>query len=106
MVSSGSGAPLRVPVAELDRLWTREAVFLWKNFDALAPDRDPARTASWARVSLTRLGYAPDSTSLSDSISRFQRDAELAADGVIGARTLMALYSLGPYTRPRLGGAS
>jgi general secretion pathway protein A len=106
VVSSGAGAPLRVPVAELDRLWTREAVFLWKNFDALAPERDPARTASWAREHLARLGYSSESASLSDSIVRFQRDAELSADGVIGARTLMALYSLGPYTRPRLGGGA
>jgi murein L,D-transpeptidase YcbB/YkuD len=47
------------------------------------------------------MGRDPD---LASAVARFQRDAELSADGVIGNRTLMALYSLGPYTRPRLAG--
>jgi len=107
VVSSGSGAPLRVPLAEVDRLWTRQAVFLWKDFDALAAGADPSRTESWARENLSRLGYLRGDPDLAKAIARFQRDAELAPDGVIGARTLMTLYSRARYPRPRLsGGAS
>jgi hypothetical protein len=100
-VSTGSGAPLRVPLAEVDRLWTRQAVFLWRDHDALAAG-DPARTERWARDALARIGYAE--ADLAGAVARFQRDADLAPDGVIGQRTLMTLYSRTPHPRPRLGG--
>jgi general secretion pathway protein A len=106
LVSTGSGAPLRVPLAELDRLWTRQAVFLWKDFDALSGGDDPARTAAWARDNLSRMGYLRDDPDLPGAVARFQRDAELAPDGVIGARTLMTLYSRAQYPRPRLQGGT
>ena len=107
VVSTGSGAPLRVPLAEVDRLWTRQAVFLWKDFDSLAAAEDPARTAAWARENLSRMGYLRGEPDLAAAVARFQRDAELAPDGVVGARTLMTLYSRAQYPRPRLqGGAS
>ena len=44
LVATGSGPPLRVPLAEVDRLWTRQAVFLWRDFDALSAAGDPGRT--------------------------------------------------------------
>lgn len=106
IVSTGSGAPLRVPLAEVDRLWTRQAVFLWKDFDALSGGGDPGRTAAWARDNLSRLGYLRGDPDLAGAVARFQRDAELAADGVIGARTLMSLYSRAQYPRPRLVGGT
>jgi putative peptidoglycan binding protein len=102
LVSAGSAAPLRVPLRELDRLWTRQALFLWRDFDALAQGGDSARTTAWTRDSLARLGYRDLDVDLAGAVSRFQRDAELAADGVIGSRTIMALYSRGGYPRPRL----
>ena len=105
MVATRNGPPLRVPLAEVDRLWTRQAIFLWRDFDALSTAGDPVRTEAWARDTLSRLGYLRDSD-LPTAVTRFQRDADLAADGRIGARTLMALYSRGAYPRPRLGGAS
>ncbi len=105
LVATGSSPPSRVALTELDRLWTRQAVFLWRDFDALAGTADPGRTEAWARESLSRLGYLRDAD-LPDAVTRFQRDADLAADGRIGARTLMTLYSRGPYPRPRLGGSS
>jgi general secretion pathway protein A len=104
-VATGSGPPLRVPLAEVDRLWTRQAIFLWRDFDALSGASEPARTEAWARDRLSRLGYLRDAD-LAAAVTRFQQDADLAADGRIGARTLMTLYSRGPYPRPRLGGAS
>jgi general secretion pathway protein A len=105
LVATGAGPPLRVPLADVDRLWTRQAVFLWRDFDALASTTDPLRTEAWARDRLSRLGYLQDAD-LTGAVSRFQRDAFLAADGRIGARTLMTLYSRGSYPRPRLVGAS
>jgi len=101
------GSPLRVPLAEVDRLWTRQAVFLWRDFDAVTPASDPSRTNAWVRQALARLGYPAPEPDLALAVARFQQDADLAADGVIGARTLMTLYSRSQYPRPRLtGGAS
>jgi general secretion pathway protein A len=105
VVAIGNEPPVRVRLAEVDRLWTRQAVFLWRDFDALAAAGDPGRTEAWARDHLAHLGYLRDANLLS-AVTRFQRDADLAADGRIGARTLMTLYSRGSYPRPRLGGSS
>jgi general secretion pathway protein A len=102
VVSAGAGGPMRVSLRELDRLWTRQALFLWRDFDALAQTADAGRTTVWARESLARLGYLGRDLDLTTAVSRFQRDSELAPDGVIGARTIMTLYSLGSYQRPRL----
>jgi hypothetical protein len=106
-VVAANGSPLRVPLAEVDRLWTRQAVFLWRDFDAVTPASDPQRTNAWVRQALARLGYPAQEPDLALAVARFQQDADLAADGVIGARTLMTLYSRSQYPRPRLtGGAS
>jgi general secretion pathway protein A len=104
---AADGAPIRVPLAEVDRLWTRQAIFLWRDFDAVTPAGDPQRTNEWVRQALTRLGYRAQDPDLALAVARFQQDTDLAADGVIGARTLMTLYSRSQYPRPRLtGGAS
>ena len=105
VVAGPDGAPLRVPVSELDRWWTRQAIFLWRDFDLA--QGDPARTAAWARDALGRLGYLGSDPDLPGAVARYQRDAQLTADGVVGNRTVMSLYTRGPYPRPRLsGGAS
>jgi len=100
LVAVGNEPPLRVPLPALDRFWTRDAVFLWRDPAGLQQDR--ARAELWARDALARLGYDGD---LPGAVGRFQRDAQLLSDGLIGSRTLMTLYSLGPDTRPRLNGA-
>ena len=106
MVASG-GATLSVPVSALDRLWTRQAVFLWRDFDSLGGGTDTARAAAWAQGVLSRHGYQEAGPDLFGAVARFQKDADLLPDGVVGSRTLMALYSLGDFPRPRLhGGAS
>jgi general secretion pathway protein A len=99
VVGVGSEPPFSLPVAELDRLWTREALFLWR--DPAGLQQDPARAQEWARAALSRLGYGDD---LGSAVGRFQQDAQLLPDGVVGSRTLMTLYSLGPDPRPRLTG--
>jgi general secretion pathway protein A len=106
VVSAGHGEALRIPLPELDRLWTRQAIFLWRDFDRLGAASDPARTATWARDGLARLGYLQGEADLGSAVARFQRDAELTPDGVIGSRTLMTLYSRAPNPRPRLTGGA
>src|SRR5262249_45646526 len=107
LVSTGSEEML-VPAAELDRFWTHQAVFLWRDFEALSRDHERDRMSAWARSALERLGYGDAQADLASAVSRFQRDADIAPDGVIGSRTLLALYSRGDYPRPRLaaGGSS
>jgi general secretion pathway protein A len=106
-VLSSGGVTLRASLSEVDRLWTRQALFLWRDFDALGVPGDPMRTGVWARQKLSHLGYPEGEANLAGAVARFQQDQELAADGVIGSRTLMTLYSLAPYARPRLlSGAS
>ncbi len=99
LVAVGAEPPVRVPLPDLDRFWTRDAVFLWRDPAGLQQDR--VRADQWARDALARLGYDGD---LPGAVGRFQRDAQLLADGVVGSRTLMTLYSLGPDPRPRLNG--
>jgi general secretion pathway protein A len=96
-VAVGDEPPLRAPLADLDRFWTREALFLWR--DPAGYQRDPARAERWARDTLASLGYGGDPRT---AVSRFQRDAQLLPDGVVGSRTLMTLFSQGPEARPRL----
>ncbi len=101
-VSAGPGTTLRVPLADLDRLWTRQAIFLWRDFDSLTAAPDPARTEAWTREHLGRLGYLDQAPDLAGAVARFQRDAHLLPDGVVGTRTLMSLYGRGPHPQPRL----
>jgi hypothetical protein len=56
---------------------------------------------------LGRLGHSVSASGPAATIAEFQRQSDLSPDGILGTRTLMALYSRGPYPRPRLaGGAS
>jgi hypothetical protein len=99
-----NGRRLRVPVGEVDRLWTRQAMFLWRDFDVLLGNAPKA--ASWAREALARDGFLYPGEDLATGVARYQRGADLLPDGVVGSRTLLSLYSLGRYARPRLAGAS
>ena len=102
-VALGDEPPVQVSLAELDRYWTRDAVFFWRDFDAVAREADPGRIAAWTRAQLERLGYGTDPKA---SVLRFQQESDLIADGVVGSRTLMALYGRGPWPRPRLATAA
>lgn len=103
-VSSG-GAPLQVALDELDRLWTRQALLLWRDHDGLLPQGPAAIGAPATRAALERLGYPPQADP-GGAVSRFQGDLGLTPDGVVGARTLLALYSLGRGGQPRLEGGT
>jgi general secretion pathway protein A len=104
IVATAGHAPQRVTLSELDRFWTRQTVFLWKDHDRLLENRNRARLDSWTRSALTSLGY--ETMDLVSAIKRFQANADLVADGAVGQRTLLALYSRGQYARPRLSGGS
>lgn len=106
LVSAGAGTALRVDLSDVDRLWTRQALALWRDFDGLGDSPQDALQAPFTRATLARLGYAADGD-LAAAVARFQADFDLAPDGVIGARTLMMLYGLGRRGGPRLqAGAS
>jgi general secretion pathway protein A len=106
VVSDGE-TTLSLPLAEVDRLWTREAVFLWHDFESLANALEEPRATAWAMTELQHLGYAAGGRPQA-ILTSFQRDYDLMPDGILGTRTLMAIYSHGTYTRPRLsrGGLS
>jgi general secretion pathway protein A len=94
------GETLQLPWSQVDALWTRQVTVAWRDFDKVGGDA--ARVEPWLRERLLALGYAKDGQGLSDSVTLFQRDQGLVMDGVVGARTLMALYARGEHARPRL----
>ncbi len=101
---AGGGVRLAVSLAEVDRLWTRHAVFLWHDFESLnGLLREPHATA-WAMTELNRLGYSARAKEPRVTLATFQRDYDLSPDGILGERTLLAIYSHGSYKRPRLSG--
>ncbi len=100
-VAAGDAPEIEAPLAQIDALWTRDAVAWWPEpVDARA---DPARREAWARQALSGLGHAdPD---LGSAVSGFQQEAGLVPDGLLGPRTRMALFALSPGPRPRLTGS-
>jgi len=96
--------PVRVATSELERLWTREAILVWPDVEGFSKAPRGPRTESWIRQRLAALGY-PSDGSLGPLVERFQRETDLVADGFVGQRTVMALYSLGNAVRPRLSKA-
>ena len=102
----GGAAPIAAPLAEVDRLWTRQAIFLWHDSEALAQLPNEARANAWALAELGRLGYGGRADGLTATVTRFQQDSEIQPDGIIGTRTIMAIYSRLERPRPRLGGLS
>jgi general secretion pathway protein A len=93
VVAIGEQPRLEVPLAQLDGLWTQDAVVWWPQEAGLGSD-------SATRRALAGLGFTePDLTA---AVARFQQQTSLVADGRLGPRTRMALYALSPGERPRL----
>jgi general secretion pathway protein A len=99
-VAVGEEPEMVVPAAQLDALWTRDAVIVWPETEDLRSDGD--RRTAWVREALGRLGF--DDGDLRTALTRFQGDAGLVPDGLLGPRTRMALFALSPGARPRLSG--
>jgi hypothetical protein len=100
LVAVGQEPEMTVPTAQLDALWTRNAVLTWPEAEDLRGDR--VRRTAWARETLGHLGFGD--ADLQAAVSRFQADTGLVPDGLLGPRTRMALFALSPGPRPRLSG--
>jgi general secretion pathway protein A len=100
---SVDGSRTRALASDLDRFWTRQAVFLFRDDARISGDNSP-RAEAWVREALRRAGHPEGDGGLPAALAAFQRSAELEADGVLGPRTLLALYSHTGTARPRLGG--
>jgi hypothetical protein len=100
LVSTGSGVTFHVPLEEVDQYWTRQATFVWRDFESLNGTTSTPRGQTWITDRLSELGYH-DPSEPRAALTRFQREADLAADGMAGQRTLMTLYSLSPGNHPQ-----
>jgi general secretion pathway protein A len=98
-----------ISLENLGRFWVRRAHVLWKDFEGFGrPGADPRRTHVWAQGLLSELGHLPPSSDgeeklTAGAVARFQGLAFLMADGIVGSKTRMALYSIsGRYPVPRV----
>ena len=98
LVAAGDDPPALVPLTQVERFWTREAVVAWPEDETLRGDRE--QQAVWAQGVLTALGYAEADESA--ALRHFQRDAQLVSDGLLGPRTRLALFARTSARRPRL----
>jgi hypothetical protein len=101
VVAAGDAPEIEAPLAQIDALWTRDAVVWWP--EPAEARGDPDRQEAWARRALTGLGH-PD-PEIRAAVTGFQQRAGLVPDGLLGPRTRMALFALTPGVRPRLAGS-
>jgi general secretion pathway protein A len=110
----GSG-PLWVPLDELLQRWSGEAWVVWNDFESIRPILafgEHGDSVRWLQEALTQLGYYDRVVSglfdrtTQEGLQAFQRGHSLAADGMAGPLTRMALYgSLEEYAVPQLSDA-
>ena len=101
LLAAADEAPILAPVSQIDALWTRDAVVFWPEPPEVRSSREARE--GWARQALSDLGYSePD---LDAAVTRFQQDADLVPDGLLGSRTRMALFARSRSAGPRLGDA-
>jgi general secretion pathway protein A len=103
----GDSGPIQYPIAEIDSLWAGHASVLWKLQTSVALFAEGARgePVLWLRKHLSLLDGG-DSTAPPDPeyydpelavrVKRFQADRGLAADGIVGQRTMLYLNNLDP----------
>ena len=99
-----ASATMRLPLEQVDLLWTGEFLVLWhRDVDEMAvgPDSKPASLA-WLRTALGRaqgralpVGSKYDDD-LKQALMHYQSAQGLTPDGIAGARTLIALSTLTP----------
>jgi general secretion pathway protein A len=106
------GTTLVVPRGELEAQWGGEAFIVWRDFDALPETLNPGDSGpavEWLQHALTDLGFLSRSEAghfdlpTTAAVMAFQQSRALSADGSVGPRTKMALYTaLRRYAVPRL----
>jgi general secretion pathway protein A len=110
-----AGAPVRVPIDELRRIWFGDAHLVWRDFEPL-PDvlrpGDAGKGVVWLQQALAEAGYSPGTPSgvfdanTEEAVRAFQTDRHLTADGAVGPLTKMGLYRALPrYAVPHVAGA-
>jgi general secretion pathway protein A len=110
--SFGSIDRMKMPLELLDRLWTRKAIILWKDFENLPEDFESGfsgKESIWLQKNLRVLGYFKGSESLNlgpktvSAIQAFQRNNKIPDDGKFNAESKLTLYSqLDIYSTPKL----
>lgn len=113
----GPGGSVRVPLAQLDPLWSGEYLLLWRretDETSIGPEirGEPIlwlRQRLAARLGADAVGNMEDATwdeALRKNVQRVQSQIGARPDGIAGPRTLLGLASQpGPTLKPRKGGS-
>jgi general secretion pathway protein A len=99
-----NGSTYELPLAELSYSWFGDHLLLWRPGDAPARDLAPGDDdvgVRWLRETLARLDGEPISTgastvydgALEQRVRAYQRAHQLTVDGIVGARTQIALLA-------------
>ncbi|MGH8458113.1 MAG: ExeA family protein, partial [Nevskiales bacterium] len=108
--------PRALAQTDLDSLWAGDFLLLWRPplDETLIGPSTPGESVQWVRRQLTLADgqpilSGPDAARfdevLRNRVRAFQTARGIAADGLVGARTLILLGNLAPdASRPRLGG--
>jgi general secretion pathway protein A len=107
---------LRVPVTELARFWSGEALVAWRDHAALPPllgPGDAGPPVRWLQESLAQLGFFAGELNgqfgapTEEAVRAFQSEESLAVDGRVGPLTKIRLYERLPGYRapPRIASA-
>ncbi len=111
---AANGKTFELPLAELSYYWFGDHLLLWRPGDAPARDLVPGADdlgVRWLRATLAKLaGEAPalDSSTVYDDaleqrVRSYQRSHQLTVDGIVGARTQIAMLAeLGASDTPLL----
>jgi general secretion pathway protein A len=99
-----NGSTFELPLAELSYYWFGDHLLLWRPGDAPARDLTPGVDddgVRWLRETLAKLAgepaAAPLSTRYDDALEQrvraYQRSHQLTVDGIVGARTQIAMLA-------------
>jgi len=110
-----NGTKFELPLAELSYYWFGDHLLLWRPGDAPARDLVPGDNDAgvrWLRSTLAKLAGEPEGldastvydAALEQRVRAYQRAHQLTVDGIVGARTQIAMLAeLGLPDTPSLG---
>jgi general secretion pathway protein A len=111
---AANGKTFELPLAELSYYWFGDHLLLWRPGDAPARDLVPGADdvgVRWLRTTLAKLAGEPptiDASTVYDEaleqrVRAYQRSHQLTVDGIVGARTQIAMLAeLGAEDTPLL----